>query len=1391
MQMANTVNDVMNVIASPDYGIKNIASTNQEILAILGGTHNSKNNIHAIVDDIRNLLQTLVDTSTKKNPIEVGNKSAKINPKHVKDILIETVGIRKTIDNLAKKIETQIGSKTPAVAKLSSKASDKVAEAMIKDIEKQKKGGGMTAMIEAFRKLKDISLKDIIFGNKKVKLIAKTFKNAENDLKIKDKDLNAIIKLINAAPEMMGSLKKAGRRVDSIIKNDVIRKLSDILVGKNSILTISKSLQKNSKVFEEANKTSKDLKELLTSLNRSMFKLLMAAIWGSLASKGMEILGGMLNNVIGLSKSLTKNKDIIEKGEKAAKQISTLAGKLLLSSIYLSFAIIPALFGTLGAMALSLMSEAVFKLADKLVKHKNNIDKGAKAAKGIAVLTGCLTLTSIFLTIALVPAIFGTLGAMALSFMVDQIIPVARKLNTNSKHFIKAIIPALCVVALTGIMAISAYFLTKIAKNGLEAILGSVILIGIICLNIIAFKILGKSMSTVIQGAVVMIIMSVSLLLFGIALGKITKATKGVGLKQMLVIAGITIILSAVVIGLGVPVVAGLAALGSVALSLMSIGLLIYGVALGKITKATKDVTSKQIGVIADSMWSLGFAVAGMGIFSPLIAIGNLVVVCMSYALMPFVKLLGKIQKATKNLKNKNISTVTDAMWKFAGQIALLSFITPSVLAGSVAVRAMARPLLTFVRALKIISDMGTIPASKIDDVLAAMTKIKDYFKDKNNRLDDEVFESVMAYAMMLKPLLGVAHMLVKFNEMGSVPVHMIQQTLDAMGLIARHFKNNPIERKEIKQSRRYKRMMRPFSKTVGHLVKLNKMGVVPLNLVYQTLDAMSIIANYYKNNEIDRSVIKQARRYKRMLRPFGKTIGWLSRLKKMGDIPLNLVYKTLDAMTIIANYYKNNEIERKTIKQARRYKRMLRPFGKTVGWLSRLKQMGDIPLNLVYKTLDAMSIIANYYEKHEIERSTIRQARKYKRMLRPFGKTVAYLSSLKKMGGVPMGLVYDTLDAITVITNLYKGQDIGFFEGIRMQFNSSIISGIVSNFAKAVETFKGIGDMQSIPYDAVKGTVSALSYIVWYYSNAKITNIRDIDAISEFTKKVVEKFNEMAKDLQDKFTNVPLIDYEAVKSVILACRSILKYYTFTFFFAKDEKIQKMNDTINLFASTSANLKSATDEFTSANVDSVENILRSMRKIIRFFRHNSLNAFERLRARKTSSLLKLMSSAMLDISNVNSTSIESVGSALTHALEGVNGINMEEVEAVTNMFTAFNGINQSENIINKFTESVKEFTSVCKNLMSAMDQNTDAIINMDTNAEGQSTAGNEMYGSNVGEAGASDAGQVGGIRIVNVDELAKTIAEKINGTLTLDMPDTQVQLYINGTGGNEWTITKY
>ena len=167
-----------------------------------------------------------------------------------------------------------------------------------------------------------------------------------------------------------------------------------------------------------------------------------------------------------------------------------------------------------------------------------------------------------------------------------------------------------------------------------------------------------------------------------------------------------------------------------------------------------------------------------------------------------------------------------------------------------------------------------------------------------------------------------------------------------------------------------------------------------------------------------------------------------------------------------------------------------------------------------------------------------------------------------------------------------------------------------------------------------------------------------------------------------------------------------------------------------------------------------------------------------------------MVSTMSDISNLNSTTISDVSNAMSNTLNEVNTVDISKVKSVTNMLNAFNGINKSKNVIDKFTESVKEFTSSCKNLMDAMKENTDAINNIDDNNMGSSIVSEVRENNIIGQS--NDIMSVNSsVRIANVDEIAKNIAEKINGVLSVDVPDTQVQLLINGYGGNEWTITRY
>ena len=1095
MLMANTVNDVMNVIASPDYGIKNIAGTTQEILAILQGTHNSQNNIHAIANEVKSLLQELVSASTETKPVEVGGNFTKVNHKNIQNILDETKGIRKAIDNLAKNLAKQ-GGGTPTIAKLSDKASERVADAMTKNIEKQNKGGGISTLVDAFERLKNISLTDLLIGSEKVVLIMEMFNNAKNSLKVDEKELKSVINLINASPEMVKIITKIGRKVDRIIKNETIKKLSDILVGETSILSIARSLRENEKVFNKAGKVSKSIEELTSSLNKTMRELFFASLWAKVANNTVQSIEKVLDKLIPLATTLSENEKNIKQGANAAKQISTLVGKLLVSTIYLTLA-------------------AVFVL----------------------------------------PAM---LGAFLLKILVENLlIPLATTLSNNHKQMKNASKSALTITAFTGIMLVTTLMLALVAKNGTLALLGSLVVLGVVTINIITFKMLSKAEKQVKQGAILMAIMSLSLLLFGIALGKITSATKGVTFKQVAIIATTTILLGLAVAALGIPAVFPFIALGSIAMLLMGIALIPFGISLKKISEATKTLKMKHILLITGAMVTLAAGISAMAVF-----------------MIP-------------------------------------------VLLGSITLGLMVPPLFMFVKSLDILSKMKTIPTKQL----------------------------------------------------------------------------------------------------------------------HQALNAMKTVGDFFKNNKLSFKAIKNAWKYSAVMSPFGSAIGKFERLKEMGIIPMKLVYGALNAISAIGNYYSKNPIPWKAIKASYRYKWILRPFGSAIGYLIKLKEMGIIPMKLVYGALNAISAISDFYQ----------------------------------------------------------GQDLGFFGGISAKISANMITGIIKSFGKAVGAFKDIKELRNVPTDAINSILNSISGIVWYYRTLKYD--KHTEAKSIFTEYVVNKFTAMAMNIQDKLGNIKEIDLDAVKSIVLSCRDIIDYYRYTKFLITKKRIMRMNNAVMMFTDCAQYLKDIT--FSKNNYNSIKIAVKSMKQIMRFLKYGTLNPIQRISAQKNLSMLSAVASVVSKLSSIDTSNMSSIGDVLSNTLSGVNTVDMGQVIAVTNMFDAFGRISKSENVINKFTESVKEFTETCKELMDAMSNNTNAINNMDTSSNKKSGSIFDNIKDRVGNFIGGDSNdnnttiQTNSVRIANVDELAKTIADKINGALSVDVADTQIQLLINGTGGNEWTITKY
>lgn len=394
-------------------------------------------------------------------------------------------------------------------------------------------------------------------------------------------------------------------------------------------------------------------------------------------------------------------------------------------------------------------------------------------------------------------------------------------------------------------------------------------------------------------------------------------------------------------------------------------------------------------------------------------------------------------------------------------------------------------------------------------------------------------------------------------------------------------------------------------------------------------------------------------------------------------------------------------------------------------------------------------------------------------------------------MGTIPMKLVHGALKAISAISDFYQGQDLGFFDGISAMISANMITGIIGSFGKAVGAFESLKKLRSVPTDAIDSILKSISGIVWYYRTVKFgKHIKEKSIITEY---IVDKFSIMAMNIQDKLANIKSVDLDAVKSIVFSCKYITNYYRYTKFFVSTKKVTRMNKAIIMFTDTALYLKNIS--FSKTNYNNIKLAIKSMKRIMRFLKYGTLNPIQRKRARKNLSMLSAVASVVSKLSDINTSNMSSIGDVLSNTLSGVNTVDMGQVIAVTNMFNAFSKISKSENVINKFTESVKEFTETCKELMDSMNNNTDAINNADT---GKKKSGSffdnikERVGNFIeGDSNENNTNiQTNSIHIANVDEIAKTIAEQINGALSVDVGDTQVQLLINGTGGNEWTITR-
>ena len=161
-------------------------------------------------------------------------------------------------------------------------------------------------------------------------------------------------------------------------------------------------------------------------------------------------------------------------------------------------------------------------------------------------------------------------------------------------------------------------------------------------------------------------------------------------------------------------------------------------------------------------------------------------------------------------------------------------------------------------------------------------------------------------------------------------------------------------------------------------------------------------------------------------------------------------------------------------------------------------------------------------------------------------------------------------------------------------------------------------------------------------------------------------------------------------------------------------------------------------------------------------------------AANTATTIKLLNT-LKKMEKFNGTSISN---PVKMIVDAVNRIQMDKIDALTDMFKAFSKM-KNRSIFAPFENSVEQFTRACIRLIEAINGNTDAL-NADDDVSATSSASSENRGT--------------AVSITNIEELAEMLAEhigKFSGGGYISSAPTTVELRINGQGGDRWVLSRY
>lgn len=189
---------------------------------------------------------------------------------------------------------------------------------------------------------------------------------------------------------------------------------------------------------------------------------------------------------------------------------------------------------------------------------------------------------------------------------------------------------------------------------------------------------LGKSKKNIKRGSEAMLCMGLGIVGLGIGLGVLYGLTKNIGWEQMAKVGVSMIFLGGATFALGILNKSGMVAGGAIAMAVMGVALVPFGIAMKLIMGSVRDLKWEQLGVFATSTLTLGGMVIGLGVMMAsgigaiAFGLGLTAVGLLGAALIPFGVGLTQVSKGAKEIDINSIdklSEVTKLLFNTFGDV--------------------------------------------------------------------------------------------------------------------------------------------------------------------------------------------------------------------------------------------------------------------------------------------------------------------------------------------------------------------------------------------------------------------------------------------------------------------------------------------------------------------------------------------------------------------------------------------------------------------------------------------------------------------------------------------------------------------------------------------------